>query len=402
MAATLNIGIRLRIATSRPLTKNLHLYYHTRSYHISTPRHAYRSNTLIQSSSSPRLRQPPAQHGNNPSSNRPLSIVPIIETALTSTQHLFSAIHSTGLPWFLTIPLIALSLNIVTRWPISVYTNKLAQRRAELAPILQAWYGRHSRDIGTRQTGPATSPEKAKKQVEKQLDQTSKRLFKAYRVQRWKDYLNLGILPIWLLNIEALRRLSGAQLPGLLGTLMYGKGGKDTTPEASPEGLLSSPPDPTTDLTTATDLINTPLTSDPTLSTGGCLWFPDLMVPDPLHILPCMLSILLALNVIPTSPTALRAFMGMDTKGSTLIQTPFRLRLQRALVLLSLAVGPLTMQLPAAIHLYWVSSTAITMLVKKLADKLVPIPKTKSITPCRGRNQIFILPKREETKKGNV
>jgi len=60
------------------------------------------------------------------------------------------------------------------------------------------------------------------------------------------------------------------------------------------------------------------------------------------------------------------------------------------------------MQLPAAIHLYWVSSTAITMLVKKLADKLVPIPKTKSITPCRGRNQIFILPKREETNKGNV
>ena len=208
MAATLNIGIHLRGA-NRPLTKRL-LYNNTRGYHLSTPRQTHGRNTLIQYSSSPRLRQPSAQHGASPSSKRPFSVVPLIESTLTSTQHLFSAIHSTtGLPWYLTIPLIALSLNLVTRWPITIYTNKLAQRRAELSPILQAWYGRHTRDLGSQQANPPASPENVKKQVEKQFNKTSKRLFKAFRVQRWKDFLNLGILPIWLLNIEAIRRLSG-------------------------------------------------------------------------------------------------------------------------------------------------------------------------------------------------
>lgn len=152
--------------------------------------------------------------------------------------------------------------------------------------------------------------------------------------------------------------------------------------------------------TAAQDMIQpVAIASDLSLATGGCLWFPDLMVADPLHILPCVLSVLLALNAMPTSWAALRAFVGLNSQKSTLVQPQGRLRLQRAMVILSLAVGPLTMQLPAAIHLYWVSSTAITMLMKKMADYLIPIPKPKNIAPCKGRNIVFMLPTREMKKE---
>ncbi|KAK3315379.1 hypothetical protein B0H66DRAFT_536248 [Apodospora peruviana] len=401
MAAPGHVGDRIRLITRQPLTLNTVRLYS--SYHQHQDINSKRRNGPHLTS--PTLR--PTPHNPNLILKRSFSAISTIESALTTTQHLFSSIHATtGIPWFLTIPLIALTINLVTRLPITIYTHRLAQRRAELAPVLQAWYGRHARDVSRERHVLQRGQDAAKKETEKRFKRTTSRLFRAYRVQRWKDYLNLGILPIWVFNLEALRRLSGGK-PGMLGALMYGnQTNADDTPATTTAALTGGLEEQRVVDISATgghDVIGEAVVTaaaDPTLATGGCLWFPDLMVADPLHILPGILSVLLALNTIPNTRAGLRAFLGLDnTQSTTVVQSQGRLRLLRALVIMCLAVGPLTMQLPAAIHLYWVSSTTISMIMKKAADWFIPIPKANNkLTPCKGQKIIFMLPKREKTK----
>ena len=333
----------------------------------------------------------------------------MLETAISSTQHIITEFHlATGVPWFFTIPLVALSINLLARLPLTIYTQRIHQRRAKITPLLQAWHARHSKDVARL---PPMTPAEFKKEVTSRFEKTSKRLYKAFGVQRWKNYASFASFPFWLTGIEALRRLCGGPR-GLLGSVVFGgrKEG-DPVPDTTTAAAASSNPP---DAVSVADVIQAenstlaevssifPPGSEPSLATGGCLWFPDLMAPDPLHILPFLLSAILVLNIMPRSAAGMRALFNLRGEsdrdappGTTPVatdQSKVHGRLQRALLGVALIVGPVTMDLPAALHLYWVSSAAMTYLQTEAIGRYMKIPKAMT-RQCTGAESMIPQPR---------
>ncbi|KAL2179808.1 uncharacterized protein P884DRAFT_256041 [Thermothelomyces heterothallicus CBS 202.75] len=242
-------------------------------------------------------------------------------------------------------------------------------------------------------------------------------------VQAWKNWAPaLAVFPVWLAGIEGLRRMCGGPR-GLLGSLVFGwkgvregsggvAGGGAEPPVAAAAdpgseaaavegvqglGYGSGVVDPTA-LATAQDTA-TWYAADSSMITGGCLWFPDLTVADPYHILPFALSAILVINTLPKSQAGLRALFGLDKTPEAIAayqEIKWRLRLQRGLLIVALAAGPLTMNLPAALHLYWVSSATMTLAQTAIISRAIPLPR--QVPPAKGQDTFLMLPTRGNTR----
>ncbi|KAL2160834.1 hypothetical protein VTH06DRAFT_1031 [Thermothelomyces fergusii] len=192
---------------------------------------------------------------------------------------------------------------------------------------------------------------------------------------------------------------------GLLGSLVFGwrgapegRGGAAAVEGGAPgSGYGSDAVDPTA-LAAAPDAA-TWYVPDPSLASGGCLWFPDLTVADPYHILPFALSAILVVNTLPKSQAGLRALFGLDKTPQAIAsyqEIKWRLRFQRGLLMVALAAGPLTMNLPAALHLYWLSSATMTLAQTAIISKAMPLPR--KVPPAKGQDTFLVFPTREDTR----
>jgi inner membrane protein COX18 len=243
-----------------------------------------------------------------------------------------------------------------------------------------------------------------------------KRREKRWGVQRWKDWVPpVMVFPVWIMGIEAQRRMCGGP-KGMLGTLVLGLRGGEATGVGGRvaegvQGVQDAVLGVGVGVGTGTGVgeASTALAvtevqevlassgADPSMATGGCLWFPDLMVADPYHILPFALSAVLVLNLLPKTEIGARNFFGMAPKpGTVVMQSKWRLRVQRGLLMVAMAVGPLTMDLPAALHLYWISSSVLTQISSAIVARLMPLPT--AVPPAEKAEQIFVMPTRDETK----
>lgn len=194
----------------------------------------------------------------------------------------------------------------------------------------------------------------------------------------WKNYLPLMQLPIWLLMVETLRGMAGTR-KGLLGlmlpTELVGNVNElDATPELAavgmPEaGIFAA------ELTGEKSLVEAVVPVEPSLATEGMLWFPDLMVADPMLLLPFMLSGTLFLNI----------YSGQQRGIPGVAITQGRIRLIRALGVVALAAGPLTLQMPTAMLLYWVSSGMLAYGQNLLIDYYMPIKSP--VRPCEPKRR---------------
>jgi inner membrane protein COX18 len=101
-------------------------------------------------------------------------------------------------------------------------------------------------------------------------------------------------------------------------------------------------------------------------ATEGALWFPDLLAADPQMVLPFMLSGAILLNL-------------SNSPGNSLWQR----RLKRTLGIVGLAMGPLTLQFPSAMLIYWISSSMLAYMQAAVLDRVMPI-KTP-VMPCKPR-----------------
>lgn len=325
----------------------------------------HRPHSHLRPSRLPFLPPPPPGHLQQ---TRRISDLPTtLSSALSLTQSLITTLHTTTLtPWYLTIPLLALTLHLAARLPLSLYTRRIHVRRAGLVPLLQAWRARHTMAV-------AASPAR-KDEVAKRLALTTKRVYHKWGVERWKDSVGLAAMPVWLVGIEALRRMCGGP-KGLIGTVVFGPGAAEGEGGAGVgEGLAEG------------------------LSTGGCLWFPDLTVADPLHLLPFALSVVLVANVMPRTQVGARRMFGLDGGGATAPMGKTSERLRRGLVVMALAIGPVTMDLPAALHLYWLSSSTLSLLQTELTAYFMPLPNS-TLRPCTEMELRFIRPRRKKTQK---
>ena len=207
-----------------------------------------------------------------------------------------------------------------------------------------------------------------------------------FGVQRWKDYSGFAVFPVWLLGIESIRRLCGGPR-GLMGQLVAGEEGKGEVGVGEAVTGATAGGVPETEAVTAA--ITTGV--DQSLATGGCLWFPDLLVPDPTHVLPFALSAVMVANVLPRTREGRRMVLGMASPGNVQRGSP---RLTRILLVMALAVGPITIDLPAALHLYWLSTSAIAFIQNELMNKFMPLPKQQKI--CKSQEHPYPRPRREQ------
>lgn len=268
-----------------------------------------------------------------------------LEAGVATAHTLIEGLHaSTGLSWAHTLPLTALAVRTTLILPLSIYARRITQQQAALTPVVQSWQHvlRKETMAEAGHLGPAVAEEKLLWKMRRKRSE----IYARWGCSMWKTMLPLAQLPVWLTAIEAVRAMCGARA-GLLGMMMRTENNVDA--------------------------ITAGIAQEVSFATGGALWFPDLLVPDPQLVLPFMLSGVILLNLTNAS-----ARTGQE-------QTVWQRRIQRSLGVFALAIGPLTLQVPSAMLVYWISSSLLAYLQAAVLDKVMPIPAP--VKPCDPRKR---------------
>ncbi|CAF3483029.1 hypothetical protein SNK03_012695 [Fusarium graminearum] len=307
-------------------------------------------------------------------SRRNFSIASTLGEAVTITADSLSWAHSVGVPWYVTIPLVAIGINATVRFPLQYYVRGVQEGRKPLEPLTAAWTRRHlraqnekDRDLPLqlrllRAYGASTK--------------SKKRIYKTWGVQRWKSFVPVaGIIPFVTVS-EALRRKCDAPLGWI--SHQIGLGNADST---------------TAGLGAASSMF------DESLTNGGLLWFTDLSSADPYCGLPVICSGILVWSIWGRMDKAqLKILLGMS-HGDELAR-PVVVRLTQLLsrIMLLVPVVPLMFaDLPSAVFLYWGTSFAFTRINDMILTKMIT-PKTKSLIIPKPSNELPFLPPRQSQK----
>lgn len=299
-----------------------------------------------------------------------------LDTCYVLTHTALTGLHSaTGFSWAATIPCAALIIRVVILSPISIYTHKIRERRKPLRPLILAWAHIISRKV-LKEHGKE-GPEVFRKIAVKECSAKEKEIAKKHGAQAWKLFLPILQLPVFLVIIETLRKMCGVH-GGLLGLFSewYSKS-DETTLEHRVEGRPDDTLHPSTLLFEQADH-SVIIPFEQSLATEGILWFPDLLVPDPLLILPFALSGAMFLNIY---------YMSILTKGAT--ESKWQTRIQNIFKIMALAVGPLTLEVPSGILLYWISSS-LCALGSNMALEAY-LPRATSFKPPKSRDKLLPL-----------
>jgi mitochondrial inner membrane protein COX18 len=272
---------------------------------------------------------------------------PFLETGVAAAHTLIEGLHaSTGLPWVYTLPLAALAIRATCILPISIYARRKIHRQAALAPVVQSWQHVLRKET-MRETG-YLGPHVTQQKLLWQLRRKRSEIYKRWGCQVWKTMLPLVQLPVWLTAIEAVRAMCGIRT-GLLGMILRSEKNADS-PIAGIEKEAS-------------------------FATDGALWFPDLLVPDPQMILPFMLTGAVLLNLT-------------NAHGGP-VQSVWQRRLTNSFRVVALALGPLTLQVPAAMLVYWISSSVLAYIQAVILNRAMPMPP--AVKPCKPRKPRGVL-----------
>ncbi|KAK2625375.1 hypothetical protein QTJ16_005744 [Diplocarpon rosae] len=282
-------------------------------------------------------------------SPRPQSI---FLTFIDASYTVLQGVHSfTGLPWAYSIPLFAVLVRCTIILPISVCQRRAMIKQVTLAPLIGSWSWALKRET-VRELGHL-GPNATHKIFQKKLRAKTTEIYRRHACSRWKNFLGLPQLPVFLSVMEALRKMCGSR-EGLFGMIL---GNERRVVEAGIEN--------TAGVITGDGLVALNIPLETSMSTEGMLWFPNLVVSDPQLVLPFILSATLVLNVCHGSPP--KSIWGQ--------------RIKRTSVLAALFAGPLVINVPSALLIYWITSGGFGYLQTVLLDKLMPMPKP--IVPCK-------------------
>jgi mitochondrial inner membrane protein COX18 len=310
----------------------------------------------------------------------------ILESLLTSTHSLLTGIHNvTHLPWAFTIPLSALLIRLTLTLPITLHNRHAIQQRLDLQPLVAAW-SHEIRRANHRKIGHL-EPARFIRYTEQDIRAKRNEIYKRWGCGQWKNFLSLVQLPIWLLMVETLREICGTH-KGILGLFMPSAAARQNDLEAAPELAAAGVAEAGVGAELVSDsIVEAVVPVEPTLASEGMLWFTDLTAPDPLLLLPFMLSGTMFLNI----------YSGQKRGVPGVMLTPGRRRIMRALGLVALVAGPLTLQMPTAMLLYWMSSGVMGYVQGLLIDVYMPI--RPPVRPCGPRMGVIWEPENGSTKK---
>ncbi|CAI6097087.1 hypothetical protein V2G26_015927 [Clonostachys chloroleuca] len=288
---------------------------------------------------------------------------PIVHTfdhAATWTAEAIASIHNAGLPWYLTIPLVAAGVNFTFRLPMQYYARNLAAKRNQLTPLVNAWAWRHRIQEFAATPGKQVDSHARNLASLRAIRSSRRRLYRSWGVQIWKSFLPLTTMFPFVLASEALRRLSGVSV--YMGLVTVGEKASAATSTA------------------ASALV------DPSLTQGGLLWFTDLTVADPYFGLPLLCTAVLASTSWGSlGIDRIRVLVGAG--GSQAGTSPMTRGFQR--VLLAVPLFPLVVaHLPSAIFVYWLTSFSLTYFNDLILKKIFPMAKARLQPPNMGRSHV--------------
>ncbi|USP76522.1 hypothetical protein yc1106_03796 [Curvularia clavata] len=285
---------------------------------------------------------------------------PLVDAILYLPHQMISVIHTT-VPWYAAIPLSAFVARGLLVTTAGTRARALMARYIGLHPLRQALAFQKRDEILKR--GNFRSTKQALVTVKKEVKDVTSALD-----QRWGVSLSgqiswtLAQIPIFFAMAETIRQKCGAQ-DGLLGMVVSVFRGESTR------------------MTTETGEVVARVTPsawfEPSFATEGMLWFPDLLLPDPTGALPFIASGIMFANIYTSKNT-----VESGAKWPNL--------LRNTLLCVSLLIGPLCQNLPAALMLYWSSSTASVMLWNVWLDRRYPAPR--GYTACKRPLLLFPTP----------
>ncbi|KAH7094770.1 60Kd inner membrane protein-domain-containing protein [Paraphoma chrysanthemicola] len=260
---------------------------------------------------------------------------------------MMNLIH-TSVPWYAAIPLSAFITRALLVTTAGSWARSLTARYVGLHPLRQALAFQKRDEILRR--GNFRDPKQAVVVIKKEVKEETAKLDSRWNVTlRGQISWTFAQIPIFFAMAETIRQKCGAR-DGLLGMIFSVFRREEAT--TGVESLAVTPS----------------AWFDPSLANEGMLWFQDLLLPDPTGALPFIVSGLMFTNVYITPNT-----IQNDASWPRTIR--------RTLLGLSLLIGPLTQNLPAALLLYWGASTSSVMLWNAWLDWKYPSPR--GYTACK-------------------
>jgi inner membrane protein COX18 len=272
---------------------------------------------------------------------------PVLDAVLYLPHEMMNFIH-TGVPWYATIPLTAFVVRGLLVTTAGARARSLTARYIGLQPLREA-LAFQKRDEILRSGNFRTTQEAntfVKKEVKHQMAHLDNRWSVTLRGQvAW----TLVQIPIFFAMAESIRQKCAAR-DGLLGMGLSAFRGVDAEPA----------------------VVNAAVTTsgwfEPSLANEGMMWFQDLLVPDPTGTLPFIASGIMFANIYITKNT-----VENEARWPSVIR--------KLLLGVALCVGPLCQNLPAALMLYWASSTSSVMFWNAWLDWKYPAPR--GFTACK-------------------
>lgn len=264
---------------------------------------------------------------------------PVLDALLYLPHEMMNLLH-TSAPWYAVIPLTAFITRGILVTTAGAWARSLTARYVGLHPLRQALAFQKRDEILRR--GNFRDPKQAMLVVQKEIKDEVGMLDK-----RWKVTLvgqiswTFAQIPVFFAMAETIRQKCAAR-DGLLAMGFSSIRGEDTTVG---DGA-----------TTASRWF------EPSLANEGTLWFQDLLLPDPTGVLPFVVSGLMFANIYTTKNTVQNSASWPGV-------------LRKVLLGVSLLVGPLCLHMPAALMLYWGSSTSSVMLWNAWLDWRYPAPR---------------------------
>ena len=267
---------------------------------------------------------------------------PFIDECLIGSHTLITAVHdSTGLSWAVTIPLFAFLVRVVLLTPLEAFSTRANEKRVKVARQFEGSISAIEKQV--QEEHKDKNPTELRRIQNVALRNVLRDLVKQNGAQAWRTYALYVKCPIWLTMMETMRRMTGTEdgMPSLVAQSLTTLKGK----QHSEPG-------------TADDLI--PL--EPSLATEGILWFDNLMVPDPLLVLPFATSMVAIF-------TLGRTFTGLAVSSSSpkrvMRAAHLNVRWRRYTKLAALTLGPATLLFPSAMLLYCISTNLATLVVRR-------------------------------------
>ena len=266
-------------------------------------------------------------------------------TLLDTTTALLSDTHaSTGLGWAAVIPLTAAALRLAVVLPLTLYARSKTATIIRLLPLQSARHHHHARTL-QRDLLPEAWETALKIAAKHDRDD----LWRRWHCQRWKLYLPLAQLPVWLVASASIRALMPATTAAA--TAATAAATTTATTAAASSGLVDF-----------LGGLSQPLVAGAeALASEGPPWCLNLTAADPTMALPATFAVAALANI------RWQAYIDPpQTRGQKIWVN--------ALSVVSVACFVVAASQPAGVVLYWASSALCGLGVNVALHRLWPLP----------------------------